>query len=570
MKRLILVFLLCMGLIFGFACAEEDVWGEEEPERVIELSPLTATLPVGWTSIDVRGHEINGETWLLLPAFADVEKLELAYGDQPASWESLHETDKNQWQGDVIFGEETLSVSVMRSENLRSLFLFSDDPIHQGRLYLDGAPDHETFTTAAMAMVDTNGKVDYAGDIRKIRGRGNFTWFLDKKAYQFKLEDRVDLLKTGLKEEQERTWILLADGFDGTMLHNRITLDLALEMGLSNTSRCEHVDLFYDGEYRGLYLLTEKVEAGEGRLGVDEYDTLVESWNRTVGQYDLEALPVAKGQNRFGNEFTYIDGLMEAGTPDVGSFVLEMEHEKNTLSDRCWLRMSDGSVLACQSPENASAKMMQYVSERLEEARRTLQNGGVNPETGRSIHDDFNVPAFARQALITELAYNADTYRYASTWFVLPAGESRFEPGSVWDYDLAYRYLRIGSNLMGAGVKDQTGWLAEFYSCPEFVQEMQRVYAEELYPLLSEILLGEKQGRYLKSLDAYIGQIAQARRMNAMLWDWVEYDIYEYADTLEGEYALLRQFLTERSQWLRDALANARPDADRIDLWGYY
>jgi len=273
--------------------------------------------------------------------------------------------------------------------------------------------------------------------------------------------------------------------------------------------------------------------------------------------------------NRFGNEFTYIDGLMEAGTPDVGSFVLEMEHEKNTLSDRCWLRMSDGSVLACQSPENASSAMMKYVSERLEEARRTLQNGGVNPENGRTLHDDFNVPAFARQILITELAYNADTYRYASTWFVLPAGESRFEPGSVWDYDLAYRYLRIGSNLMGAGVKDQTGWLAEFYACPEFVQEMQRVYAEELHPLITEILLGSREGRFLKPLDAYIAEIAASRAMNAMLWDWVEYDIYEYADTLQGEYDMFRQFLSERSAWLANALANARSDADRIDLWCY-
>lgn len=571
MKRWMLVLLLCMSLVCGFACAEEDDWGEAgEYERVVLPSPLTVNLPAGWGSVEVRASEIDGQIWLLLPAFADVDALSPVWNGQPVSWKNVVR-EGDVWHGEILYGNEEIEVSIMRSQNLRSLFLLSTDPENQGRQYLDESVDHQTWTTASMALVDPEGKVNDAGNIRKIRGRGNFTWFLDKKAYQFKLEDRADLLQTGLREEQERTWILLADSFDGTQLHNRITLDLALEMGLENTSRCEHVDLYYDGEYRGLYLLTEKVEAGEGRLGVDEYDKLINAWNKTVGQYDLEALPVAKAQNRFGNEFTYIDGLMEAGTPDVGSFVLEMEHEKNTLSDRCWLRMSDGSVLACQSPENASAKMMQYVSERLEEARRTLQNGGVNPENGHTIYDDFNVEAFARHLLMAELSYNADTYRYASTWFILPAGQTRFEPGTAWDFDLAYRFRRNGENQHGVGLRDQgeKSWMQDFYGCPDFVQEMQRVYEQELYPLISQVLLGSREGRYLKSLDAYLDEIGPSRRMNAMLWDWVEYEIYEYGDTLEEEDALLRQFLSERSQWLRDALANARPDADRIDLWCY-
>ena len=64
MKRWMLVLLLCMSLVCGFACAEEDDWGEEEPERVVELSPLTASVPVG------REGQVStryGNTSLCLP-----------------------------------------------------------------------------------------------------------------------------------------------------------------------------------------------------------------------------------------------------------------------------------------------------------------------------------------------------------------------------------------------------------------------------------------------------------------------------------------------------------------------
>ena len=88
MKRLlrlcILLLVLCMaqGL---FACALAEDWEEEtEPERVIEPSPVTAFVPIRGGSAEVKAKEINGETWLLLPAFADVSTLSLCGIDAEA------------------------------------------------------------------------------------------------------------------------------------------------------------------------------------------------------------------------------------------------------------------------------------------------------------------------------------------------------------------------------------------------------------------------------------------------------------------------------------------------------
>ena len=219
MKRWLALFTLILCCLIGPVLGEEAM---ESSERDISVSSIRAVVPVQGAQVDIRASVVDGETWLLLPAFADQAKMQLFDGDQPV-------TDAD--------------VQIMQSENLRALFLLSDDPVSQGREYIDNCERHEHFTTASMALVDADGHVDHAGKIRKLRGRGNGTWGGSKKPYQFKLDEPMDLLDTGLASEMERTWVLLAESSTQTMLHNRITLDMGLELGLSETSHSEHVDL---------------------------------------------------------------------------------------------------------------------------------------------------------------------------------------------------------------------------------------------------------------------------------------------------------------------------------------
>ena len=278
MKRLVCLLIFCLCLCTGLsACAEEL---EAQELRVVTESSVTVQIPLHGAEAEIRAKEINGETWLFLPAFADMQGL----------YPGAYETDE-----EGVWYDDASGMYLMQSENLRTLFLFSDDPVNQGRAYIEGSLRHETYTTAAMALVDTDGYVSHAGDIRKLRGRGNGTWkdSRPRRPYQFKLEERADLLDIG---QSARTWVLLADITDGTFLHNRIALDLALELGMEETSHSEHVDLYYDGEYRGLYLLAEKVEIGASRVDERDYDELLETWNDKVGQRDLNILAQKNGR----------------------------------------------------------------------------------------------------------------------------------------------------------------------------------------------------------------------------------------------------------------------------------
>lgn len=539
MKRTLfalLMALLCLGALSALA--------ETRVDALLPTSHGDAVLHATQNSALDKPMEEDG-LWLFLPAFANRQQITLLVDGQetPVDWAGAETLED---------GVETISIAgggtlfLMQSQNLRALFLESDDPENQGRAYIEDCGRHENSTTASMALVDTDGTVDYAGHIKKLRGRGNATWGLKKKPYQLKLDDKVDLLNTGDRSERNRTWVLLADATDITMLHNRIALDLGLELGLDETSHSEPVDLYYDGEYRGTYLLCEKVEIGEGRIEEMDSDKVLEELQQNQ---DPDELPDGTALNAYGLTYHFVDGANGPEDPSSVAYMVEVEGN-NSLSERAYFVLGDGTLMGIKNPENANQEMVCYISEKLESARLTLINGGVNPENGRTIQQDFDVDAFARLALVNEWAYNVDGFSYSSTWFVLPAGADQFRPGPPWDFDLSMRALISGFNPDGSGLKDTGGWLMAFYGCDDFVLRMQQIYQQEMYPMLKQVLFGEEEGTYLTSFDAYNRQIGASRQMAWKLFA-VHNNAHFYEQvSLQDTLDQLKTFLSQRTEWL--------------------
>ena len=518
---------------------------------------LNALLPTNQGSVrlsvipdDQVDDGLGDGYWLFLPAFADRETLVLQGEGQEIrlDWTSAHDEAEGVQCLELPGGDR---LHVMQSENLRALFLFSDDPVQQGRAWLEDCGKHERHTTGSLLLVAANGNVSHDERIKKLRGRGNGTWNALKKPYQIKLANKVDLLDRNELTEQKRTWVLLAMSTDPSLLRDRMALDMGLEMGLTETSGSEYVDLYYDGEYRGTYLLCEKVEIGKGRIQETDYGELVEEWNEALGldEDEMETLPEGVGENAYGLEYHWVEGVQTPGEVSEGTYLLEMESDY-TISNRGWFMLGDGSMVACKNPEYPNQEMMRYLSERLESARLTLRAGGVNPENGRTLEEDFDVDAFARLALLNEWAYNVDGFSYSSSFFILPAGESRFRPGPPWDFDLSLRYLKDGKNAEGRGWKDAGGWLQAFYRSRDFLIRMQEIYEKEMEPLVKETLLGGGKGKRLQSLDAYASQMGASRRMNGRLHAVNQSSRFTYAHDAQEDTQRLKRFISERTRWL--------------------
>ena len=107
----------------------------------------------------------------------------------------------------------------------------------------------------------------------EIKGRGNSTWSQDKKPYRIEFSSKQDLLGLG----KARRWVLLANYYDHSFLRNHIALTLAEMLGTKYDNKGKFVELYFNGEYEGLYYLVQKIEIAKNSVNLkDEKGVLFE------------------------------------------------------------------------------------------------------------------------------------------------------------------------------------------------------------------------------------------------------------------------------------------------------
>ena len=512
--------------------------------------------------VQVTANPIAEESWLFLPSGTDLAKLHLSVeGEETVlDWLALSTPDETLaplHTGLLPQTGETLHVMV--SQNLRSVHLFSADPVNEGRKWLEKDILHLHETTGHVVILNEQGTADLSMPLDQLRGRGNSTWRkVEYKApYQFKLEHASDVLKTGDPDERSRTWVLLSHELDQSFLRNQIALDLARELGLGSTPACEQVDLYYDGDYRGTYLLCEKIAVGPNSVDILDFDGLLKPVNKKYGAPDPDDLPPPTdaglkfpepdGLNRFGLEYGYANGVYDNQMMDAGGYLLELESH-GTLSDQGWFEIGQNQYVALKNPEYAGDTMVRYVSELFMEAYRTLLHYGFHPETGAPLEAFVDVDSFTRSHLVSELLLCEDSYGWSSTFFVLPEGETKFYAGPVWDFD---RWL----DKDWPALKENNALSKAFCRTTAFQLAAKQIVEDELAPLVQNVLLGGQPGRVLQPLSAYRERIEASWLMNYCRI-FAQFHSPRGAQSIfDHEQQDLETFLREQSAFLFEEIA---------------
>lgn len=129
----------------------------------------------------------------------------------------------------------------------------------------------DTYVTATIS-IDGLGIFDNYKGSAQIRGRGNSTWSFPKKPYKFKLDENKGLL--GMAAEKD--WVLLANYLDGTHMLNAVAMKTGQLLNLPFTNHIEPVEVYLNGQYQGLYMLTEQIEVKKNRVNVGNEGVLVQ------------------------------------------------------------------------------------------------------------------------------------------------------------------------------------------------------------------------------------------------------------------------------------------------------
>ena len=126
--------------------------------------------------------------------------------------------------------------------------------------------DKENYVLSKVVYVNGNEVTIY--NDTQIRGRGNSTWYAEKKPYRLKFAKKEVLLGEGFAKE--KNWTLLANHGDKTMIRNALTYDLGKFLGFNFCPAAQFVDLYMNGNYRGTYQISDQVQVKPKRVNVDE------------------------------------------------------------------------------------------------------------------------------------------------------------------------------------------------------------------------------------------------------------------------------------------------------------
>lgn len=109
-----------------------------------------------------------------------------------------------------------------------------------------------------------NEETKYTG--AKIKLRGNTSAYYEKAPYKIKLNKKTDLLN-GLVERDnksyaDKNWVLLTGGQDPRQIVGCTVNEI---VGMDWTPNYCYISLYVNGDYRGLYVLSESVKDGNGK-----------------------------------------------------------------------------------------------------------------------------------------------------------------------------------------------------------------------------------------------------------------------------------------------------------------
>lgn len=514
-KLLSALLALCMipGILGGYVYADE--------------SKLCVSAIVD--GVEISAVEADGETYLFLPPNANINELSIRFelnGEDTAATLSgengdidsadvinLHNVAGKDRQGRYVFSAEASGIReriyLMQGDGLPTMYLWSDS-IEENRQWVDSSKSNKA--KGSMKLVDEEGISIYEGALSQIKARGNSSFtFYPKKAYQIKLDKKTDLLGNG---EKVKTWVLLANYGDATFIHDKFFKDLAAELDMPYTVSCDWVNLYYDGEYRGLYLLSEKVEVGGEAVDITDMEELYEELNADYGD-DMES---AEGENAYGQKYQYIPGLTE---PDdiTGGWLIEKNH--NFIDEASGFFTSQEVGFNVKSPEFAGKEAMEYISEYYQAFENAVyatdEDGnytGYNADTGKYYYEYCDLDSLVRTYLIQELSLNVDGY-VSSFYFHKDSGDI-MHAGPVWDMDFTCGSGWTETIKYDRGYIGAKRYLAKALSqIPDFRAAVEEYYTTTFAPAVKAQLA--KGGK----IDEHIATLAPNAAMNYQLWPYV-------------------------------------------------
>lgn len=339
-----------------------------------------------------------------------------------------------------------------------------------------------------------------------IRGRGNSSWlWYPKKPYRIKLNEEAGIL--GLKSDKD--WVLLADYRDPTHLMNTFVFTLGNGMGMNYTNHSRYVEVTLNGDYIGLYILTEQVEQGKNQVAIDSNDGVL---------LELDA----------------DDGpeLSPNATDNFWSSVFRMP-------------------VCVKSPSGCPKDKLNVIKNEFAQLETAIQKGDYT-----AVEQLMNIQSFVDFMIIQELVYNVEVDAPRSMYMFKDKG-GRWTMGPLWDFDAGFDFdwstMYIGHNyftsyqelVLGTDPVNHT----KGYNVPSFFTDLFRSkkFVSE-YKARWLVIKDKVMSEFWPVAQQYADRFAEAQARDAARWP--------IDKNSKVEILKMKQWLTNRVSYLSTVIAN--------------
>ena len=377
----------------------------------------------------------------------------------------------------------------------------------------------------------------------EMRGRGNSTWGLPKKPFRMKFTEKFSPI--GLNHAKEKSWVILAQDMDKSLLRTHLAFEYSRilfnpsenyhhEKAVLFTPCSKFINVYLtgqyydsstgrtrtmDGEYLGVYQMSDQVQRADGRIAVDKL--------KASDGADPEKI--------------------------TGGYVLEADlHEGNHYTNK-------GIKFTYKYPEDDDYDQAQYnyISNYLNEAEAALYGSNYkDPENGwRKYFDEKTLADFI---IIKEFVGDLDGY--TSTYIYKRRGCEKIFFGPIWDCDKGwnndkrvphYEYQPLQSLMIYAGF-----WMPPYVSNDWF----QRLWTDETFRAFVAKRWADKKEELKAVTDKVLTEVPEnmAKAIEANFDVWPFY--YQYS----GEANMPAKDYPSEIQRIRTLSADREALLDRL------
>ncbi|MDD4355520.1 MAG: CotH kinase family protein [Candidatus Izemoplasmatales bacterium] len=379
----------------------------------------------------------------------------------------------------------------------------------------------EDYIAATVTVTNTIDEYEFANNTAGIRGRGNFTWDLEKKGYRIKFDQRTEMFG----EEAAKNWTLIPNHTDKSLLRNYLALNFATRLdNIAWSSTARHVELYLNNEYLGLYLLCEQNQVDETRVNIEE------------GSTDTDTGFFIERDRYAFHEEEMIEGLDYFTTSPSETYIIPGDP-----AAYCYVLKSPES-----DDDNYTSAQFEFIRDYIVMVENAIIAGDYNMFI--SLCDEGS---FIDYFMVDQVFTNWEANRLSSFYMFKDKG-GKLKLGPLWDFDLA---VGFSPGQPRNAFVTENYWFMCLMDMPEFKQHFIQRYLE----------LDAQIEAIFEDIEYTLEAHSLAIHHNFEKWDITEV-IYpedynsqtpmQYLKTYEAHAEFVEQFLSDRVSFLNTNIEN--------------